>query len=271
MALTEAGGNPGSGVIAGLRAQIRRIERVAAVRTATRGGPVDLSPALNAALAAGGLERGALHEIVAAPGAAGAAAGFAAALLGLMAGPVLWCQGRRDAHEAGKLYAPSLAPFGLEGDHLLVVRARRNQDLLWALEEGLRSPALAAVLGEVESLYFTAARRLQLAAEASGVSCLILRPGERALPASAAVTRWRVAADEAGWETAAEAARVPAWRLELLRCRGAAPAVWRQGRRVEWRDGKLSDGRTAAPAHRVALAADVRLRPGEPGQVGAAL
>jgi protein ImuA len=42
------------------------------------------------------------------------------------------------------------------------------------MEEGLRHSALAAVVGEVIRLPLTASRRLQLAAEQSGVTALVI-------------------------------------------------------------------------------------------------
>src|SRR5438477_672162 len=148
-------------------------ERLAAlrerVRTLESGGgvlrvlPFGL-PAVDAALPGGGLALGALHEIMGA-GAdeedGAVAAAFAAGLLARLSrrhgGPVLWCLAGDD------LYAPGLAAHGLTPERLIVARCRDDADILWAMEEGLRCPALAAVLGEVGALAPTAGRRLQLA------------------------------------------------------------------------------------------------------------
>ena len=75
----------------------------------------------------------------------------------------------------------------------------REQDILPAMEEGLREKGLAAVIGEVTRLGLTASRRLQLAAETSGVPAFILRRwwnvAEKELTGlpTAAATRWRIA------------------------------------------------------------------------------
>ena len=75
-----------------------------------------------------------------------------------------------------------------------------RSEVLAAAEEGLRHKGLAGVVAEVARLGLTASRRLQLAAEESGVPALILRRWrndcERAsdAEATAAVTRWRVSA-----------------------------------------------------------------------------
>jgi protein ImuA len=141
-------------------------------------------------------------------------------------GMVLWCLKQRD------LYGPGLAEHGLDPARIALVRAARDDDILWALEEGLRSPDLAAVVGEVGRLPMVAGRRLQLAAERSGVTALLLRrwrtgaeaAGERTQP-SAAVTRWRITSLLSLPDGEPGLGR-PRWRVELLRCRGAEPAAW---------------------------------------------
>jgi protein ImuA len=189
--------------------------------------------ALDAALPGGGLALGALHEIMGggADEEDGAvAAAFAAGILARLAretgGTVLWCAASDD------LYASGLAAYGLAPDRLILARCRSDEEILWAMEEGLRSGALAAVLGEIAVLPPTAGRRLQLAAEASGVTALALRRwrsfavAERQRPApSVAVTRWRVAA-AASRDTGEPGVGAPLWRVDLLRCRGGSPASW---------------------------------------------
>ncbi len=127
--------------------------------------------AVDRVLPGGGLARGCLHELCGASDRA-AAAGFAAALLGRLAadGHALWIGPRDD------LYAPGLVAQGLPPERLIVVRAGPRDARLWALEEALRSPGLTAVLAEVDRLTLTQSRRLQLAAEAKGVTAFLLRP-----------------------------------------------------------------------------------------------
>ena len=231
-----------------LRAALARLEPAAP----PPGGSLPLGLAgIDRALPGGGLRRGCLHELHGAP-RQGAALGFAVALLGrLMAadGHAVWIGPRSD------LFAPGLAAFGLAPERLIVVRARRRATL-WALEEALRSPGLAAALAEIERLDLTASRRLQLAAEAQGVSALLLRPplAAGAAPgASAAVTRWRISA-----APSAAGGRVlgaPVWRVELLRCRGGRGGSWR----VVWREEGWHE--IADP---VLVAADAGDRPAAP-------
>ncbi|WP_254070297.1 ImuA family protein [Acidisphaera sp. L21] len=181
-------------------------------------------------LPGGGLLNGALHEV--AGDGPDVEHGAAAALLlaGLLArrrGPVLWAVMRND------LFAPALAAAGLQPDR--VIFAEAGSAVLLVMEEALRHPGLAGVVGEVGRMGLTASRRLQLAAEGSGVTVFALRRFRRAAdPAlaepNAAVTRWRVAALPSP-PPIPHAPDVPGlararWRLDLMRCRGGVPATW---------------------------------------------
>src|SRR6266478_8149553 len=182
-----------------LREQIRRIERPAAATHEVL--PFGVA-AIDGVLPGGGLARGALHEILGLGGdeedgvlAAAFAAGIIARLMAEGDGMGLWCLPRPD------LYGPGLAAHGLDPGRLVLVRALRDDEILWAMEEGLRAPGIAAVVGEVGTLPAVASRRLQLAAERSGITAFLLRrwrdggqaARERILP-NAATTRWRIAA-----------------------------------------------------------------------------
>jgi protein ImuA len=210
-----------------LRTRLARLDH--ADRTDRPILPLGLA-AVDRVLPGGGLARGCLHELCGAPDRA-AAAGFAAALLGRLAadGHALWIGPRDD------LYAPGLTAQGLPPERLIVVRAGPRDARLWALEEALRSPGLTAVLAEVDRLTLTQSRRLQLAAEAKGVTAFLLRPLAACEAPSAAMTRWRITplpaaathdASPRAWER-------PRWRVELVRCRGGRTGAWA----IAWREG----------------------------------
>ena len=96
-------------------------------------------------------------------------------------------------NERGRLFGWGAADLGLPHDRLILIRARREPEALWAFEEALKSAAVAAVLGALEAPSFVATRRLDFAARAGQASALVLR----ARPAgdlSAARLRWQVAA-----------------------------------------------------------------------------
>jgi len=116
-----------------------------------------------------------------------------AGLLSRVAGQVLWVLEQADIHP------PALAAVGLAPDRVVYVRARKPQTALLIMEEGVRHSGLAGIVGEFSgALGLTASRRLQLAAEQSGVMAFLLRPSRcfdnpALLEPSAAATRWRVA------------------------------------------------------------------------------
>lgn len=251
---------PDPAVLADLRARIRGLESSLPDGDAGAGVmPLDALE-IDGALPWGGLPRAALHEVLAVH--KGPAAGFCAALLARLAGSagtVLWCRCGRG------LYGPGLAAFGLETERTVVVRVRRETDVLWVLEEGLRNRGLAAVLGETGALGPTAARRLQLAAESGGTTALLLRPAREETRPSPAVTRWRVATAPGTVTQDRPGVGVACWRVELLKCRAGAPGAARMQKNlfgetrswlVEWRDGKTAGG--------FAVAAELRDRPAAP-------
>ena len=239
-----------------LRERVRRIERSPAMAHGVL--PFDVA-AIDRALPGGGLARGALHEILGAGGDeedGALPAAFAARILGGLTRPptspsqsltrpgpslsplksgegrdevgvIVWCQCRPD------LYGPGLAAHGLDPGRVVLVRAPRDAEILWAMEEGLRAPGIVAVVGEIGSLPMVASRRLQLAAEHSGITALLLRrwrdggqaARERSLP-NAAVTRWRIAALPSRPSRGEPGVGNPRWCVELLRCRGGEPACW---------------------------------------------
>lgn len=192
-----------------LRAQLRRLAAGSPANGRLRLGFPPIDQTLG-----GGLACGALHEIAAVDNSA-AATGFAALLLGRLSAasgrPVLWMP-------AGDLYAPGLPRFGLDPARLILADFRRPATLLRGLEEALRCRGLAAVVAESDAVDLTESRRLQLAAEASGVTCLLLRR-HPAREASVAVTRWQV------WSATA-LGQAPRWRLSLIRCRGGRTGDW---------------------------------------------
>lgn len=200
-----------------LRERMRRLEKPRATDLPVLSLGV---AALDEALPWGGLPTGVLHEIVGRPGDA-AAFGFAVRLLTRLIGKsrrsVLWCVGDE---EAGTPYAPGLTQAGLPGESVIFARSRKPAELLWAMEEGLRSGAFAAVMGEGVAPDLTATRRLQLAAEAGGTTALLALPYRLAGGVSAALTRWQVTSVPAEED---EAAR---WQVELTRCRGGTGGVW---------------------------------------------
>lgn len=215
-----------STVLRDLRGEVRRIERRHVSHS--RGVmPVGVAE-IDAALPGGGLAQGALHEAMGGEtdtDYATAATLFMAGLLARTTGPILWVLHRPD------LFAPGLACAGLSPGRIIFAEA--GKDVLGCMEEGLQHPALAAVVGEVMGrLPMVASRRLQLAAEHSGVLALALRRTWRQEDTAAlreptaAVTRWRVTPLPSPPVAASRGLGRARWRVDLLRCKGGAQGAW---------------------------------------------
>ena len=157
-------------------------------------------------------------------------AGWAGFLLARLdpARPILWVQERMAILEGGRVHPAGL---GAHGPGLIHVEARDARSALWAMEEGLRCPALSAVVGELwgdpAALDFTATRRLAVAAERGGVAAYLVRLGGAA-NLSGARLRWRLAsAPSAPHPFDPKAPGAPRWDAELFRARGRPPGRWR--------------------------------------------
>ena len=215
-----------------LTALSERVERLARGRVGDHGVlPFGVS-AIDTALPGGGLARGALHEIGGLGGDEEDGAVASAFLAGIVArlsppAPVLWCLAADD------LYGPGLVTRGLAPQRIIWVHARDDRTVLEAMEDGLKVPALAAVVGEVGALPLTASRRLQLAAATSGVTAFVLRRWRNGTRAEAgraepvaAMTRWRVSARPSRSIDGEPGLGRLLWTIELTRCRGGVPAQW---------------------------------------------
>jgi len=212
-----------------LRTQIARLQ------TSTRSGRKEMPvcfglPEIDNRLPGNGLRAG-LHEVAGLGPETEHAAAPALLIAGILArqdGAVLWVQESLDA------YPPGLAGAGLAPERIIYLHAGR--DVLVAMEEGLRARGLAGVVGETTAhVTLTTSRRLQLAAEGSGVPAFLLRRSRRfddprLLAPNAAATRWRVGSLPSSAPIAHAPAvpglARPAWRLDLIRCRGGEAATW---------------------------------------------
>ena len=226
--------------VASLSKLRRRLARMESVRPRDVGARVTTGFAAVDDWLGGGLGRGRLHEVMAAERAdAGSVAGFAA-MLALRAGegsPLLWLRTDAAERQSGKLYATGLAELGLDSGAVLVGLVADDAALLKAANDAARCAGVGALLvecwGDPRPLDLTATRRLMLAAEASGVTVLLLRMAAAESP-SVADTRWRVQAAPSvplADGTAEGAPGHPVFEIELLRRRaGPAGVTWR----VEW-------------------------------------
>lgn len=172
------------------------------------------------------LRRGRTHEIC----------GPARRVLAVLAlasaeGPVLWVQ---PGWIADRLCPAGLNDYADPGRFLFAL-ARRPEDLLWTMEEGLRAGAAPVVVADLPSPpTLTPMRRLQLAAEAGAEAArphrrppplgLVLTPG--AGGAAGAESRWHMAPSPAPAPRLDQARGPRLWLLERRRARALPPAAW---------------------------------------------
>lgn len=191
-----------------------------------------------------------LSEVFATNAADAACAGFGLTRLPHGGVPLLWVQDRLSRQETGLPYLP-----GLSGRTIIRVDVNRPLDVLWAMEEALKSSSLGAVIGEIwgnpKALDFTATKRLVMRAERYSVPCWLIR--RAASPdLSAARDRWRVTSlPSLPHPHDLKAPGDPRWRVELFRSRHAQPGTWiatydRAADRVDmsapFRDGAMAEG-----------------------------
>jgi protein ImuA len=143
-------------------------------------------------------------------------------------GPVFWIT---PAWQGDHLNPDGMRPFVQPG-RFTFVHPNQPIDLLWTLEEVLRSGAAPLAVAELpEPPGLTPVRRLHLAAEngAKTGACapigLILTPGEGGAPG--VETRWHMAQDHSSSRRA--------WALSRRRARSDPPATWAlTGRPGQW-------------------------------------
>ena len=188
---------------------------------AKAGGTIGVAPCHPVA----GLGEACLQDIVSPVG------GHAGLLRGLPRGPLVWIQDGPSRAEFGGLHARGMVGLGFDPSELIVVRARRPVDALWAMEEALRAglPVVGEIEGCPRALDFTATRRLEVRARAAGVSCFLVRTGPKASArgASGARRRWRVLPHPGAIDPHdPRAPGGPRWVLELTRARDRPPGAW---------------------------------------------
>ncbi|MFW5825579.1 MAG: translesion DNA synthesis-associated protein ImuA [Marinobacter sp.] len=93
-------------------------------------------------------------------------------------------------------YAPALAREGVDLEQLVVVQTDSHPDLLWTLENCLRSPVTGLVMAWPETMAAREIRRLQLAAEAGQSTCILFRSRRQAGQSSPAALRLELLPDD---------------------------------------------------------------------------
>lgn len=128
---------------------------------------------------------------------------------------------RKALHEGGAFvvidhscmfYPPAAAAWGINLEHLVLVRPQNNDDKHWVWDQALRCPGVAVVwgwLGQLDGRWF---RRFQLSAEASGCLGFMLRSENVRGRPSWSDLQLHVSPRLGGLDRQ--------FRVELVRCRG---------------------------------------------------
>jgi protein ImuA len=235
------------------------IERIEAPGEAYRPDRVTLGHADADATLQGGLAVGAMHEVFAEGRQSATATGFIAGLAGRVTArrPLLWVRQDFTEIESGALSMSGLTELGLDPRCLVTVRAADVDTALRTAADALACDALGAVVlevwGDARQLDLVASRKLTLAAQASGVTGLLLRVGAEPMP-STAETRWIVRAAHSPPSASLNAWGAPVFDAQLVRNRHGPVGRWI----MEWKCDECLFSKpatypqpvAAAPAHR---------------------
>jgi len=242
-----------TGTLASLRGSIERLEASCDAHAFNR---VALGHANADAMLRGGLAIAAVHEVFAEGHQGAAATGFVAGLAGRIAPrkPLVWVRQDFAAIESGALSMSGLCELGLDPRLAVTVRAADAETALRATADALACDAVGTVVlevwGETRQFDLVASRKLTLAAQASGVTALLLRVAAQPAP-STAETRWIVRAahspPDEGWGA-------PVFDAHLVRNRHGPVGRWI----MEWKcdeclfrePSAYPQPVAAAPAHR---------------------
>lgn len=99
-------------------------------------------------------------------------------------------------------YPPALQAHGMDLEKVIFVRPESLADGIWAVDQALRTPAVAAVVAELDRIDDRAARRLQLAAESGDGLALLLRGAVARKQPSWAEVQWLVGSRDGNARTA---------------------------------------------------------------------
>ncbi len=237
--------SPNPIILDNLRNQIRQLEygdklsQISSIQSKTTVSLCD--PYIDDALPWGGLPITGLHEIFGDTATIGFTAVLINKLVKNLDTPILWCQHGND------LCGQGLIEFGINPDRLIIIKGKSDNDILWAMEEGLRSASISGVIGKLFNIPPIAGRRLQLASEENSLPCFLIRPEDRyksqqsITPTNAALTRWHVTAAPSITPASGRGIGAPRWDLELQRYRYSALNLQKQknkqrkaGRVMSW-------------------------------------
>jgi protein ImuA len=208
-----------------------RIERIETHGDAYAPNKVPLGHAGADAMLRGGLAMAAVHEVFAEGHQSAVATGFIAGLAGRISArrPLVWVRQDFSDIESGALSMSGFSELGLDPRCLVTVRAADADSALRTAADALACDALGGVVlevwGEARQLDLVASRKLTLAAQASGVTALLLRVAATPQP-STAETRWIVRAAHSPPGAPWSAWGAPVFDAQLVRNRHGPVGRW---------------------------------------------
>jgi protein ImuA len=131
------------------------------------------------------------------------------------------------------IYPSALPYFRVQPHQFIFIHLKKQEDVLWTINEALKCSALALVIGELDDLSFTMSRRFQLAVEQSKVTGFILRKRNHKVSTTACVSRWRITSLPSEISNGLPGVGLPSWKVELLRVRNGEPGCWN----IYWKNG----------------------------------
>lgn len=177
----------------------------------------------------------AIHEFICnSPENATATAGFIGGLLASLMkykGAVIWIS------SGVTLFPPALQMWRIDPAKILFINLKKEEDILWAMEEALKCESNAAVVSELKDISFMASRRLQLAVEKSNVTGFILRHSVNKPNITACISRWKITSLPANSIDDLPGVGFPRWKVELLKIRNGRPGQWE----VEFVNGRFKN------------------------------
>lgn len=140
-------------------------------------------------------------------------------------GVVLWIS------QSCLTFPPALVLFGIEPEKVIFIDVKKEKELLWVMEEALKSQGLAAVVAETPEISFTASRRFQLAVEQSRTTGFVIRQNPRN-QSTVCPLRWRITSLPSANTNGLPGVGIPRWNVELLKVRNGTPGIWQ----IEWNE-----------------------------------
>ncbi len=135
------------------------------------------------------------------------------------------------------VFPAALNRFGIAPHNIIFVDLQNEKDVLFAMEQSLQCKRIATVIGEVKNFSFKESRRLQLAAEQSRVTGLLVRHQPKILNTTACISRWRITALPRELPDGMPGIGSPRWNVELLRVRNGKPGAWQ----LEYSSNRLKE------------------------------